>query len=266
MKTVFLGRRNFWICLTAALLVAVHPSTNFASVLGSAETFAVLGGSTVTNTGPTVIDGDLGVSPGTAITGSPTVINGSIYTGADPVALQAHADAITAFNFVAAEPTGTNLSGQNLGGLTLTPGVYTFNTSVQLTGILTLDTLGDPNAIFHFQIGTTFTTAALSSVVTVGLGGAPASNIVWLVGTSATIGADTALEGTILAQTSISLGANASIMGRALAIDGAVTMDSNNISNGLAAVPEPNNLYCGLFGIGLILAKLCRDVRMKKAS
>jgi type VI secretion system secreted protein VgrG len=266
MKPALFGHRNFCTYIAAALLVAVHPSTNFASILGSAETFAVLGGSTVTNSGPTVIDGDLGVTPGTAITGSPSVINGSIYTGADPVALQAHADAITAYNFVAAQPTGTNLSGQNLGGLTLTSGVYTFDTSAQLTGTLTLDTLGDPNAIFYFRIGTTFTTDALSSVVTVGLDGAPAPNIVWLVGTSATIGADTALEGTILAQTSISLGANASILGRALAIDGAVTMDSNNISNGLAAVPEPNNLYCGLFGIGLILAKLGRDVRMKKAS
>ena len=217
----------------------------------------MLGGTTVTNAGATVIDGNLGVSPGTAITGSPSVINGAIYTGSDPVALQAHADAITAYNFVATRPTGTNLSDQNLGGLTLTSGVYTFNTSAQLTGTLTLDTQGDPNAIFYFQIGTTFTTDALSSVVTVGLGGAPATNIVWLVGSSATIGATTSLEGTILAQTSISLGANASIVGRALAIDGAVTMNSNSISNGMAApVPEANNIYCGLFGIGLTLVKL----------
>ena len=228
----------------------------------------MLGGSTVTNAGLTVIDGDLGVSPGTAITGFPpgSVINGSIYTGADPVALQAHADAITAYDFLAGEPTGTNLSGQNLGGLILTPGVYTFNASAQLTGTLTLDTQGDPNAIFHFQIGTTFTTDALSSVITVGLGGAPAPNIFWQVGTSATIGANTALEGTILAQTSISLGAGAGIMGRALAIDGAVTLSSNNISNGLAAVPEPATLSYGLFGIGLLLAKFCWDGRMKKAN
>ncbi|MEP7014759.1 MAG: autotransporter domain-containing protein [Verrucomicrobiota bacterium] len=202
-------------------------------MLGSAETFAVLGNTTVTNTGVTIVDGDLGVSPGTAITGFPpgSVVNGSIYTGANAVAVQAHADAMTAYNFLVGESAGTNLTGQDLGGLTLNPGIYKFNTSAFLTGTLFLDTHGDPNAVFHFQIGTTFVTAALSSVITLGLGGAPGLNIFWQVGSSATLGANTALDGNILANTSITLTTGAGIRGRAIAIGAAVTMDSNMVSN-----------------------------------
>ncbi|MEY2539651.1 MAG: type secretion system secreted protein VgrG [Verrucomicrobiota bacterium] len=247
--------RNYCLYFAAALTASFNPLAHATFTLGSAATFSVLGGTTVTNTGLTILDGDLGVSPGTAITGSPTVINGSIYTGADAVAVQAHADTVTAYNFIFDEPIGTDLSGQNLGtlALPLTPGVYTFAASAALTGTLFLDTQGDPNASFHFQIGTTFITDALSSVVTLGLGGAAAPNIFWQIGTSATIGANTSLQGTLLAQTSISLGAGAGISGRALAIDGAVTMDSNNISNGLA-VPEPGSLGMMASGLAALVA------------
>jgi hypothetical protein len=248
-------KRGYCVYFAAALMATLFPLTTKAeSILGSAETFAVLGGTTVTSAGATMINGNLGVSPGTAITGSPTVLNGGIYTGSDPIALQAHADAITAYDFIVGQPEGMILSGQNLGGLTLTPGVYTFAAAALLTGTLILDTQGDPNAVFQFQIGTTFITDALSSVVTLGLGGAAAPNIFWQVGTSATIGANTALQGTILANTSISLGAGADIQGRALAINGAVTMDSNTVS-AVLGVPEPNTLSIvalGLTMLGLI--------------
>ena len=118
-------RPAFCIYLIAGLVAVCPLLTEAASILNSAESFAVLGASTVTNTGPTIVDGNLGVSPGTAVTGFPpgSVVNGSIYTGANAVALQAHADTVTAYGILAGETAGTNLTGQDLGGLTLTPGV-----------------------------------------------------------------------------------------------------------------------------------------------
>lgn len=203
--------------------------------LGTAARFAVLGGSTVTNTGPTSIIGDVGVVPGSAVTGFPP---GSIAVGkpgssgtihaSDAVALQAHNDAITAFNSLAAAPTTSNLTGQDLGGLTLTPGVYRFNSSAQLTGTLTLDALGNPNARFVFQIGSTLTTASASVVRLIN--GGVADNVFWQVGSSATLGTTTTFAGNIIALTSITLNTRASIAcGRTLAINGAVTLDTNFI-------------------------------------
>jgi type VI secretion system secreted protein VgrG len=203
--------------------------------LATAQRFAVLGGSTVTNTGPTNIVGDVGVSPGTAVTGFPP---GSLAVGkpgsggtihsADAVAIQARNDVITAFGNLAGEPTTSNLTGKDLGGLTLAPGVYRFNSSAQLTGTLTLDAGGNANARFDFQIGSTLTTAS-SSVVQVINGGSP-DNVFWQVGSSATLGTTTEFAGNILALTSITLNTRASIAcGRALAINGAVTLDTNFI-------------------------------------
>ena len=203
--------------------------------LATAARFAVLAGSTVTNTGPTTIVGDVGVSPGTAVTAFPP---GSIAVGkpgsggtihsADAIAIQARNDVITAFGILAGEPTTSNLTGQDLGGLTLTPGVYRFNSSAQLTGTLTLDAGGNSNARFDFQIGSTLTTAS-GSVVRV-INGGLEDNVFWQVGSSATLGTTTEFEGNILALTSITLNTRASIAcGRALAINGAVTMDTNFI-------------------------------------
>lgn len=209
-----------------------------AQSLGAAATFSVLGGSTVTNTGPTILIGDLGVSPGSAITGFPPgSVTGTIYVGSASLAGTAHADTVTAYGLIQGMPVNSNLTGQDLGGMTLTPGVYHFDTSAQLTGNLFLDPLGNSNSAFYFQIGTTLTTADFSSLTVVG--GLQLSNIYWQVGSSATLGIGSALSGNILASQSITLTTGSSLSdGRALAINGGVTLDSNNINNGgLAGAP-----------------------------
>ncbi len=157
-----------------------------APPLGTTATFAVLGGSTVTNTGSTVLTGDLGVWPGLAITGFPPgIVTGTTHAG-DAVAQQAQSDLTTAYNNLAGQACGTDLTGQDLGGMTLTPGVYCFSTSAQLTGTLTLNAQGNPSAVFVFQIGSTLTTAS-SSVVQV-INGGSNCNVFWQVGSSATLG------------------------------------------------------------------------------
>jgi outer membrane autotransporter protein len=214
--------------LTVFGVLATSWSTAAQTVpLGAAETFAILGASTVTNTGATIIDGNLGLSPGSSVTGFPpgVVLNGAIHIS-DALANQAHADAFTAYTQLAGETPTANLTGMNLGGLTLTPGVYRFNSSAQLTGTLTLNNGGDPNAPFHFLIGSTLTTASNSLVM---LLGGPDQNIFWQVGSSATIGTGTRFVGTIVALTSITLTTGATLDGRALAINGAVTLDTNSI-------------------------------------
>jgi len=201
-----------------------------APPLGVAESFPVLGALAVTNTGASILTGDLGISPNNAssVTGFPP---GS-YTGtlhaADAVALQAQSDVTTAYNDLAGQACDVNLTGQNLGGLTLTPGVYCFSSSAQLTGILTLDAVGDTNAIWVFQIGSTLTTAGSSSVDVIN--GGQDCNVFWQVGSSATLGTGTALRGNILALTSITLDTGAGMSGRALARNGAVTLDKNNVA------------------------------------
>jgi hypothetical protein len=219
------------ICL--AILVFSALSSYGAPIivdLGTADPFAVLAGSTVTNTGATVVHGNLGVWPGSAITGFPPgiVTGGTIHT-TDAVAMQAQSDLTTAYNFAAGEICNVDLTGQDLGGLTLTPGVYCFSSSAQLTGILTLNALGDPNAVFVFKIGSTLTTASSSSVVFTNSG--QGDSVFWQVGSSATLGTTTSFAGNILALTSITLNTGANIgCGRALARNGAVTMDTNNVS------------------------------------
>ena len=221
--------------LTIAAVVAlmtVWPlvSEAEAQVLGTAESFAVLGGQTVTNTGSSVITGNVGVSPGSAVTGFPPgiVIGGTIHA-ADAVAAQAQADLTTAYNSLQALPFDVDLSGQDLGGLFLMPGVYNFDTSAQLTGVLTLDGAGNSASRFVFQIGSTLTTASNSAVLLIN--GANANNVFWVVGSSATLGTNSVFAGNILALTSITLNTGASIIcGRALAQNGSVTLDSNTIT------------------------------------
>ena len=215
--------------------------------LGAAEKVAVLGASTVTNGGPTVVIGNLALSsPGVSVTGFPpgTIVAGSIHIG-DALANQAHADASTAYAQVAGETLTSNLSGQNLGGLTLTPGVYHFDTAAQLTGTLTLNTQGDPNAAFHFQIGTTLTTDPASVI---SLLNGNTVNIFWQIGTSATIGVNSTFVGNILADQSITVNSGAMISGRAIAINAAVTLSTNTINGfdtGSVWKGDKGNLWSG---------------------
>ncbi|MBL8897051.1 MAG: DUF3494 domain-containing protein [Planctomycetes bacterium] len=204
------------------------PSVTAQVSLGSAQNFGVLGASTVTNTGPTIVSGDLGVSPGLALTGFPPgIIVGAFHAG-NGVALQAQADANTAYNDFAGMACNFNLTGQDLGGLTLIPGVYCFSSSAQLTGTLVLDALGDPGSVFVFQIGSTLTTSSNANVRVIN--GGTLCNVFWQVGSSATLGTDTTFVGTILALASVTLTTGTDVNGRVFALNGAVTMDSNLVT------------------------------------
>jgi uncharacterized protein with beta-barrel porin domain len=214
------------------LMVVAPTSSSHAQApsLGTAGSYGVLAGSTVTNTGPTVINGDVGVSPGLAVTGFPpgTVTPPFTIHAGDAVAAQAQLDNIAAYNALSTRPITTDLTGQDLGGKTLIAGVYGFNSSAQLTGTLTLNGQGNPNSVFIFDIGSTLTTASASRILLIN--GAQGGNVFFRVGSSATLGTSTSFTGDILALTSISLNNAATIScGDALAQNGAVTLINNTI-------------------------------------
>jgi hypothetical protein len=206
--------------------------------LGTAANFAVLAASTITNTGPTTINGDLGLSPGTSVTGFPPgQVNGTIHT-ADAIAAQAEDDLTAAYNDAASRPT-TAIVPVELGGTTKTPGVYASPAGTfGITGALTLDGQGDPDAVFIFKAASTLITASASSVNLVN--GARAANVFWLVGSSATLGTYSILRGNVLALASITVTTGVIVDGRILARTAAVTLDSNTITRP-AAIQQPVN-------------------------
>ncbi len=225
----FAGAAVLMTLALAAIPVAAQAS---AVNLATAGPFVVLGGSAVTNTGPSVLNGELGVTPGTSLTGFglPAVVNGATHAN-DAVAAQAQGDLTTAYDVAAGQPIppGNDLTGTDLGSLSLTAGAYGFSTSAQLTGQLTLDAQGDPNAQFVFVIGSTLTTASASSVILTN--GASACNVYWKVGSSATLGSTTAFVGNLMALSDISLNDGVTVEGRVLARNGQVTLINDVLSN-----------------------------------
>ena len=218
--------------VTFAVLVALHctpsPVAAQAYLGANLRPFAILGATpSVTCTGASIVTGDVGISPAASITGFPVpcTIVGTLHAN-DANAIAAQGELTTAFNTLTAQSCGLDLTGTNLGGLTLTPGVYCFSSSAAITGTLTLNAQGDPNAVWVFQTGTTLTTAG--DVVFIN-GGNPCG-AQWRIGSSATIGSGSNMAGNILAQISITLVSGADLIGRALARTGAVTMDTNNVS------------------------------------
>ena len=224
------------VVLAIAFVLGLFGPVNAATQvnLGKADSFAVLGASAVTNTGNTVLTGDLGLSPGTSITGffgttaneGPGTVSGSVHQ-TDTTASQAQTSLTTAYNNAAGQTPCTDLSGQDLGSRTLKAGTYCFSSSAQLTGTLILDGEGNADAVFIFQIGSALTTASGSGVSTIN--SAQACHVFWQIGSSATLGTTTQFEGNILALTSITANNGASVVGRLLARNAAVTLNNNNI-------------------------------------
>ena len=246
--------QNGWRWLTgltliATLLSAIPALAATAPTLGAAQSYAVFGTTTVTNTGASAITGDVGVSPGTSVTGfPPATLSGTIHTNDGP-AIAASASIATAYGGLS-QACNTNLTSQDLGGMTLTPGVYCFDSSAQLSGTLTLNALGDPNAVFVFQTGSTLTTATGASVNVINSG--QNCNVFWQIGSSATLGSNTDFKGNVLASASITLNTGASLNGRALALAGAVTLDTNAVAIATCAptvtLTKVSNGGIGTFG------------------
>lgn len=234
------AKRFATIGITASLAMLLLAQTAIAALapvgLGTAGAFAVLAGETITNTGPTTITGDVGLHPGSAVTGFASVtLNGSQHV-ADGVALQAKNDLVTAYNDAAGRTPATTVATE-LGGQSLKAGVYNSTAGTfGVTGTLTLDAEGDSHAVFIFQAASTLITAPASRVSLVN--GAQACNVYWQVGSSATLDTTTSFKGTILALTSIALKTGATLEGRALARNGEVTLDSNVITRPACALTD----------------------------
>jgi hypothetical protein len=247
-----------WLALSFLLLPVLVMSAYANSIsLGTAGSYAMLAGSAVTNTGSTVLIGNLGVSPGCALSGAGTLTLSGTTNLCNGPAAKAQSDLTAAYIQAQNLKSTGNLTGKDLGGMTLTSGAYTFSTSANLGTGMTLTLEGKPGALFVFQIGSSLTTGSASSVIFINsLTGKPMTdpNIFWQVGSSATLGTSTAFAGNVLALTSITLNTSASITcGSALARNGAVTLQGNTITScggGTSTVPEPGTL--GLLGTGLI--------------
>ena len=221
---------------SAGLLVGMAGAAQAATMigLGTASSFVVLAGAGVTNTGPTTLNGDIGTFPTTSISGAGSLtVNGTNHAG-DGVTQGAKTDLVTAYDTAAGEASNVTVSA-DLAGQTLTGGVYTSASSMGLSGALTLDASGNPDSVFVFQIGSALTIGSGAEVLLIG--GAQACNVFWVVGSSATVGTGAAFRGNVLALTSITLTTGATLEGRALARNGAVTLDTNVITAPVCTTP-----------------------------
>ena len=231
VATIGLASTGLMISLAGGSQAAVTPIS-----LGTADSFAVLAGSGITNTGPTTITGDIGTFPTTTIVGfSSMVVTGTNHAG-DAVTQGAKTDLVTAYNAAVAESPTTTVSG-DLGGRTLVAGAYSSQTSLGLTGTLTLDGAGNVGSIFVFQAGSTLTTASASNIVLIN--GAQSCNVFWQMGSSVTLGTNSTFRGTVLAQQSITATTGVIVDGRLLASNGAVTLDTNSVKKPTCAAPIP---------------------------
>lgn len=221
------SRTVFLVVLISAAVAGAWPAAAYAATqpgLGTALNYAVLAGQTITNTGPSVITGNLGLAPGSSVTGFPPGSVTGVKDVSDAASVQAKNDLVTGYTEAANSPSTSDLTGKDLGGQNLTPGVYTFSSSAQLTGTLTLS----GNGVFIFRIGSALTTASNSVVLL--QNGAQACAVYWQVGSSATLGSTTNFQGNLMALSSITMVTGANLIGRALARNGALTLDSNNIT------------------------------------
>lgn len=266
MKHTFLNitykhrRGASWVkgLVISTALALLHQEAQAISTvsLGDATGFAVLAGSEITVAGTvnsTIITGDIGTYPTETITGLGNVILNGINQTGNAITVNAKTALGMAYTDAATRAYDvTYAGGFDLVGLTLAPGVYNNASSFALSGTLTLDGKGDPNAVWIFQAGSTLTTASHSSVALTG--GAQACNVFWQVGSSATLGTGTDFQGSILALTSITLNTDATVAGRVLAQNGAVTLDNNTITS---CVPEPSGavLVASLLGVGFLIRK-----------
>jgi pyruvate/2-oxoglutarate dehydrogenase complex dihydrolipoamide acyltransferase (E2) component len=236
--------------LLALTLARASGAAATAVPLGQAGSFGVLAGAGITNTGPTTVGGDIGTFPTTSITGTGTMTVSGTNHGGDAVTQQAKNDWTTAFNNAAGQGP-TNPITTDLGGQTLTAGVYNSASTIGLTGALTLDGGGNFGSVFVFQAGSALTTASASSVNLIN--GAQACNVFWQVGSSATLGTGSSFKGTLLASSSITATTGARIVGRLLASTGTVTLDTNVIGVPSCVGPQspPNadrQIYCDAAG------------------